>query len=489
MSSKAISPTANILRSSRLFSLPTPIPKPTPELVLGPTHTSDTATLPYPIQPSITTPDYALAQGDWGLKRPLPLRSTTRTSTPVIRVIAIDGSSHTTDFCSSADHVLTLRKWQELNLSISAVEARQPTASSSSYGVTGSLKSVFESELDRTVVGPQEAARGGGRWKFRGPWLAGQAEGEFQRYLDRQIRHRKDEFREYVRGHVKAQNATERRRIATDEGQTDGGGEESTTEFEVSEEELDAYIKSLRNNHETLSTLLHSFLDLPIAPRVSTYGASGNPAALSLASAELPPPRMHPSAGLSYLRTNAILPNHPILGPQAKSAPVQARVLAPQNSATGARGTAKVGVAGVVSEDTNQLSLDINTEVPGLSTWDTTTYGGGKIWVHPKEATIDAQGRIKLYLERSRDEVVSIHKGKLKGESAAPASGSKSTNETRTEADVLRALSSSPPKTYGLEDRDERRQEPSQPTTTKNGFARKLGYQPLEDMLRFDLGR
>lgn len=63
-------PTAQLLRSSRLFSLPPPLPRPKQEDRRGTgVETSDTAITPYPTYQIITTPGSSRSRGDWGLKR------------------------------------------------------------------------------------------------------------------------------------------------------------------------------------------------------------------------------------------------------------------------------------------------------------------------------------------------------------------------------------------------------------------------------------
>jgi hypothetical protein len=119
LSRQSLSPTANLLRNSRLFSLPNPLPRPpvSESFGAGITKASDTATLPYPTHHAITTTQSSLARGDWGLKRPLPSRShLVQTSDPVLRVTQLDTIEHVTDFDSAADHVRTRQKWEEMGV-------------------------------------------------------------------------------------------------------------------------------------------------------------------------------------------------------------------------------------------------------------------------------------------------------------------------------------------------------------------------------------
>ncbi|KAJ4362921.1 hypothetical protein N0V83_010038 [Neocucurbitaria cava] len=114
-----LSPTANLLRNSRLFSLPNPLPRPpvSESFGAGITKASDTATLPYPTHQAIATTKSSLARGDWGLKRPLPSRShLVQVSDPVLRITQLDTIEHVTDFDSAADHVRTRQKWEEMGV-------------------------------------------------------------------------------------------------------------------------------------------------------------------------------------------------------------------------------------------------------------------------------------------------------------------------------------------------------------------------------------
>ncbi|KAH0563208.1 hypothetical protein GP486_002225 [Trichoglossum hirsutum] len=421
MSSKRFSPTANLLRTSRLFSLPPPLPRPLPDLTSSTTIHSDTATLPSPIYAAIATPQSSLCKGDWGLKRQLPLKSTTNTTTPTLRVGAIDTWEHITEFESAADHVLTVRKWQEMHMPLSAVEGRRPTASTMSRPMDGPHRSVFEPVLDNTQPNPRDPAVDARRWKFRGPWLAGKTEGEFNRYLEKEIRRRRMEFRQYVRRHAVAKKVAEKRRMDIEDGRISETEEHAITGDEISAGELQDYIISLRNDKTTLNALIHSFLDLPAPPTLGLIGPSNHGFGTNLAPvasmyAETGPPKTHPSAGLSYLRTSSYIQNHPLLGPQANPSPVQARILAPRKSATSSNNIAKLGIGGIVSRDSVAASFRQDRfpdGTPGITRLDPSIPGGAKIWVHPSRAAIDVEGRIKLETIRATPTTVAIHEGKL----------------------------------------------------------------------------
>ncbi|KAI9880567.1 MAG: hypothetical protein M1830_002266 [Pleopsidium flavum] len=415
MTAKRLSPTANLLRKSRLFSLPSPLPQPSHDLTSTSKYTSETATLPYPTHAAIETPQSSLSRGDWGLKRPLPLRATTETSTPTIRVDAVDTLEHITNFDSASDHVLTLRKWQEFQLPMStAEEPKKKLLGSSSRRERH--RSVFERYLDNTASDEQNVSQQGQRWKFKGPWLAGKSEGEFCDYLGKEIRRRKPEFRDYLRERFLAAQTAERRRVARERGEDQ---DNITAASEMSEDDLRTYVRHLRHNHSALNTLIHQFLDLPVAS-APTDGEShlfGSPRKASKASgtslySETGPPKTHPSAGLSYLRASSYLNNHPKLGPQLSRPPVEGRILRPMRSTTARPTQPLIGIGGIVAED-RELRGSFKDNLPGMSYYDGTIAGGAKAWYHPNRASIDAQGRIKLQIDMAEEDTIAIHKEKV----------------------------------------------------------------------------
>jgi len=250
-------------------------------------------------------------------------------------------------------------------------------------------RSVFESTDDNTEAETHSAQ--GGRWKYRGPWLAGQTQGEFNQYAERTIRKRKGEFGEFLRERL-AQKATgARRRVAIDSGET--------TPIEpvvISDDDLEVYIKSLRADEAKLFGLIEGFLDLPSTSRASEIWSSTD-------SVE-GPPTTHPSAGLSYLRAGAHTLNHPVLGPQCDQRPLRGRVLAVQSPR---RAKAIIGVGGIVAEDSKSKSFP--SVGSGVYRFEPDIPGGAKIWVKPERITIDSQGQIKLQIGRADERTVSLY--------------------------------------------------------------------------------
>lgn len=334
------------------------------------------------------------------------------TSTPTIRVDAVDSIEHITDFRSSADHVLTLRKWQEMGIPISMPEPpRRPGASTMGGSASiGPPRSVFESNVDNTAVAHQNTGIDQQRWKYKGPWLAGKSDGDFEDYIRKEIKRRKIEFHRVLRERLLEKKAATRKREAMESGEEFEAGT-----VEVSDQEFESYVKSLREGYSELNNFVHQFLDLPPSP--SGRGSGRN----SLASvySEQGPPKTHPSAGLSYNRTSAYIQNHPILGPQELKSPVLGRVLQPQNFGLQDM-KAKVGVGGIVTEDSKSAMFKVKPTDPnyvqGLASFDPSIPGGAKVWVQPTQASIDSEGKIKLRHERAEKNTVAIFEEKVQEE-------------------------------------------------------------------------
>ncbi|GAB7354304.1 hypothetical protein MBLNU459_g4824t1 [Dothideomycetes sp. NU459] len=458
--SKALnSPTARLLRSSRLFSLPPPLPTPALENASsgGFLRSSDTATLPYPTHQAISTPSSSKHRGDWGLKRPLPSRQIAA-SAPHLRVRQLDNLNHITDFASAADHTQTLAKWQELGVPMSHHQGQN--------SVSGNARlqrniSAFEEELDHTSLGhgmrdgdmsPARAmqlrstsdlpAGRTRRWKTEGPWVSGLTEGDFERFLQTTVRRHRDgfvRFLEQVRAEQKRQQTL---RAMRDEGLL-SDRDARATELDLArhsrldEHELDDFIKELRDNRgadlnlsSDLSGLVRDYFDLPAFPTPRGADAGAGPesattrflheaASFALHTAPDGPPATHPSAGLSYLRTAAYMENHPVHGPQAKHAPVRARVLQTRGAARDQG--ARFGVAGFVVADPNKAThrppkRSDNPTAEELynqasSVFDLETPGGNKVWVHPTRANVDDKGHIRLSVERGDEQAIGVRTG------------------------------------------------------------------------------
>ena len=435
---RRLSPTANLLRTSRLFSLPPPLPRPSSDLTASANFESDTATLPYPIHAAIETTESSLGRGDWGLKRPLPLKSTKRSSTPTIHIDNVDSIDHITDFSSAADHVLTLRKWQELGTPLSMAEGKSKKASAQQERYP---RSVFESQHDNTYQDYSDPSKQ--RWKYRGPWLAGKTEGEFRRYVEKDVKRRRLDFKRFLRERLAEEKTIARRREATESGEDLDSPDSVAVAVVVSDEEVEVYARSLRNDEHTLHRLVEEYLDLPRDRGSATtrYDKKG-------------PPTTHPSAGLSYLRTGSHTYNHPLLGPQEEPAPIQARVIRPQTTAANAKhDRALIGVGGVVAEDDRQSFTKDSTGVTG---YNPDIPGGAKIYIRvPARASVDSRGRIDITTMRPRNKVSeNVAKGYYYSERAEPPPAAVEGAQNRETPTLTRPKPGRPREArgYGLED-------------------------------------
>ncbi|KAI1395117.1 mitochondrial ribosomal protein MRP51 [Hypoxylon fuscum] len=389
--------------------MPAPIPAPPGDYSSATKHYSPTATINYPTHLTVTTTSASRANGDWGFKRPFPLRTTTNTTYPLIRVKQVDSTEHVTDFQSASDHTITLRKFQEMNLPISVPSAHNIDR----YAQVGYPKSVFEESADVTALdAKQKVELANKRWKFTGPWLAGMSDGDFDKYLEKQVRGRRSEFRTFLKETLATEITADQTQKAREAGEPSEPPPVSVSE--ITDNRLTDYIRELRQDRMTLYKLVSRFLDLaPIdlnieyrmlgkmAPgkqydldRGSPYGANG-------------PPITHPSAGLTYLRTRNFQENHALYGPQKHHAPVKARILKPTHFATYSFGPS-IGIAGFVGSTPNHESV-FNAKKQknqsgfskALHELELEKHGGSKLYVQPTTAVVDSSGRVCIDIEEA----------------------------------------------------------------------------------------
>ncbi|KAF1809239.1 hypothetical protein P152DRAFT_461662 [Eremomyces bilateralis CBS 781.70] len=455
MSHIKASPTARLLRSSRLFSLPPPLPAPSMlrTTSMGLPRESDTATLPYPTIQAIATPASSRARGDWGLKRPLPLQSTTVSSTPEIKVTAMDTLEHVTDFQGATDHTQTLRKFQQMSVPMLGYN-RTPRFLTERSAARPSFRSAFEEEDDNTYIentteqsteSGQEGGNSSGpantstglqalqarkKWKYQGPWLGGMTPSDFNLWVKDMLKYKKDGFQQLLREHIVDKMWTDRvdnaRKAAVEAHSDDPLFDVSSVNLEdhypvepdgrhfTSREkfvsalepvlpkdittapiidalaiEFHAHIRSLRRlllADPQLSALLQEVLHLPPLDR----DFNDSPSLFDSYNLSSPPLSTHPSAGLSYLRTNAHMTNHPLVGPRAAAPPVRGRILAPSSTQRGRK--AKLGIGGFVVQEEG----DARTMQPNKSMYMKPDEFGGKMWANVEAAEVDSKGRVNL---------------------------------------------------------------------------------------------
>jgi len=414
MAARTVSPGGALLRASRMFSMPAPIPPPADDGVLASNFNSDSATLAYPTHQVITTLNSSRKQGDWGLKRPLPLKSTTKSSNPMLRVKAIDTIEQITDYTSASDHGMTLRKFQELGIPLSA---RRATGGGDQDEKTNSMnlpnKSVFEDALDVTDIHPDKRAEAiETRWKFSGPWLAGLTQGEFNKWLAKEVRPRRPEFREFLKKKLASEMHANAAKVALDKGEEQPAPIDASS---VTEDQLIDYLRQLRHNNQALYDMVGQFLDLaPLKPPTAAQvGLPGSNSRLEFREMKSPyaengPPATHPSAGMSYLRTSMYMDNHPVYGPQKQLPPVEARILRPRRQALGM--VARLGVAGlIVNTPLGDTAFNSRSGQGALyDKIDPTLEGGAKVWVQPQRASVDSKGRVVLTVSDVMQEAVLV---------------------------------------------------------------------------------
>jgi hypothetical protein len=292
-------------------------------------------------------------------------------------------------------------------------------------------RSVFEDSID--TIAPTEGkvlGKDDARWKFKGPWLAGLTEGNFNAYVVKEVRKRKVEFREFLRSSCAVETTQDQRQRATDEA------DEIPLPLEakdITDKQLTEYIKVLRRDRIKLNQHIRSFLDLPPSPSIK-IGSEMSDSFESIfiqvqeeiqstsnsPYAESGPPKTHPSAGLSYSRTASHTFNHPLYGPQKYPPPVQARVVMPKAAATG-NFAPVLGVGGfTVNVPAGEIEAfhvrpkgNMTAQIPGLAKVDPDAVGGSKTWVHPKSARIDSKGRILLNVIKADPEAIAVKEGKV----------------------------------------------------------------------------
>ncbi|VUC37603.1 unnamed protein product [Clonostachys rosea] len=417
MGGPAVSPGGALLRSSRMFSIPKPLPvSSSASTFLGEQRASATMTKAKPRHQTITSPLRSRQKGDWGLKRPLPLKTTMATTTPLLRINEVDTVENITDFQSAADHSLSLEKFQELRIPMS-IPRRDGEVVSATTKKEDNLRSVFEEESDFTDVQDTSVDQ---RWKFKGPWLAQMADGDFLNYLNKKVRPQRVQFRALLRERLAERLTSSQNRAAVESGKPTP---EPIKAEDLTEEQFSDYIRSLRNDRVTLYALVSKFLDLP--PLGTPIGfaqnnlifSDGNQATDKITESpygKSGPPPSHPSGGIGYLRTGAFMENHAVYGPQAKKTPIQARVVSPRIGPS----PAKLGVGGFVATvpvGANEFNVRSGSKfrrplANGINNLDISTYGGAKAYIEPFTATVDPEGKVVVQVRETSPEAQLIAK-------------------------------------------------------------------------------
>ncbi|KAJ9626825.1 hypothetical protein H2204_009841 [Knufia peltigerae] len=446
MTAARLSPAASLLRNSKLFALPPALSVPPTEPTSEPVVSSDSATTPYPLRAALETPRSTLFKGDWGLKRALPVSTTTKSGTPTVRILrGIDTPEHVADFESAADHVLTLRKYQELNLRVTLPATRDKRH----YERT----SAFDPEIDHTAEVPLTLDRKSGpvswldkssaervselpkhlretlekvskdnseststtststasesslspaalsrrRWRYLGPYLAGLNGAEFEAFLGKITKEKRAEFRKHVERYLISQRIAQRRADALESGETGAADDTSVT---VSEEDVAEYLRQLRSEPSKFAPLIVEFFDLADGPKTSVMNREpwhyGRDTIAADQYKESGPPRTHPSAGLSYLRSESFAQNDVIVGPRDTRPPVPARLLKTIQLGQ-QRSIPNVGMAGFVIPQPHWSEL---RDRPWQ--WQSVK-DGPKLVVQPVSAAVSQGGKVEINTRLMKD--------------------------------------------------------------------------------------
>jgi hypothetical protein len=405
----------------------------------------------------------------------------------------LDTIEHITDFDSAADHVRTRQKWEELSIPMlkglgamsdedltsstlkSAFEKHADvTAYDGDEGLdeSGMYLKVIRENAVKNASREQHASKTGEqigykpftlpavaplqrsnhRWKHDGPWLPGMSADDFMDFISRELGQRRKEFRKVLEEYAKNQIYVARMQAASlhdeplplddEEAETYQAAREKEWST-ISSAEIEAAIRELRREtaidpirSKLVSKLIIPFLRLPpIKLKSISYAATRSGTATGndhKFTNDTTPSSTHPSAGLGYLRTSAHLSNHPILGPQALSTPVEARVVQPRKTANTTEAHARLGVAGFVANDEHSATPQMRSNQAyskgrSVENIDFETPGGMKMWVQPQFGSVTPTGRVHLKLRRGVGEDVAVARGQF--DDVAPARESHETVE------------------------------------------------------------
>lgn len=247
---------------------------------------------------------------------------------------------------SAGDDVITVKKWQEMDIPILKGPAIDHALLSHSYGKK-------ETVFDSTEGSGDEKYK----WRFEGPYLPDMPAGEFRRFLEKKIKPRREEFLAFVKEHKHKYAATPSGRSSYSNSPSQTVALKSAAKRTDEDDVL-----ALRADVFLLEKLVLEFLDIPFYSR---------------------PHRTHPSGGLHYTRSSAPLRNDPTEGPHPLPKPVPGRYMN-FSPATGAL----VGVGGIVAKATDAGRLDDTIKLHNNRS-NTRKY-------LPVRAKLDALGRVLL---------------------------------------------------------------------------------------------
>lgn len=374
----------------------------------------------------------------------------------------------------------------------------RPSAFTNDYDNTtlqphGSDESTFTAE--RALRERNRQSTTVARWKTQGPHLTSLTEEEFDRYLMNLVRQHKSEFRKFLEAVKMDKKRKHQEALMRDHADPNTFEVELQLRSRMEKGELDQWIKELRDNHHDLSselsTLVREFFDLPAFPSASARQNNTNALANEIAVRtrnDAGPPSTHPSAGLSYLLTSAIVNNHPKYGPQSDREPVEARVLRTKEGNRSRDTKADVGLGGFVTsiqpgsipgqsrfKDTGRGQR----EAPGpLHRLDLSLTGGNKVWLQPRSAYVDEEGRIRLDVGEASTQQVDIKMGKEIKEEQPAYSSINGSQMQRLDGGSFR------PARYGTALPDERLRQQRPKPFERNDTDYKSGLEQIEALAK-----
>ncbi|KAK6333918.1 hypothetical protein TWF730_004096 [Orbilia blumenaviensis] len=356
MSSKALSPTASLIRNSRLVAMPPPL-----------THTLSESQLfraPYPTHQAITTPESSRARGDWGLKRSIPRK----VESTYIKYNDIDTIEHMTKIESAHDTVMTLKKWQEMDIPLQLRDQRARSFTSAFYFETTSPS---DEQPDSTQP----------IWGYRKKFVQHMTPGQLKNFVSKKLVPRRKEFEAFADLWFNPQglpkDPSEQTSTPT---RADTNPKSSSTFSETSDAvvppsfnigSLSSALKTARFDSNKAYNAVREFLQIPLREVPMT---------------------IHPSAGMHYILDTSYLENHPEYGPN-RNKEVPARLVHKLDSRTidTYRKKTFYVIGGIVQYAQHENSPSNEQTAYAVSQ---------VIKVTPLAAELDHQGRISIELDR-----------------------------------------------------------------------------------------
>ncbi|KAF3903798.1 hypothetical protein AA313_de0202488 [Arthrobotrys entomopaga] len=391
MTSKSLGPTANLIRQSRLMAMPPPLSHALSD--------SQYYRPPHPTHQAITTPESSRRRGDWGLKRPIPRK----VESTYIRYNNIDTMEHMTKIESSHDTVLTLKKWQEMDIPMGISDAKANRFTSAFYFDTtasstspnGNSPQTFSANVSEPV------------WGYREKSVQAMTPGELKTFVSERLIPRRHEFEDFAEkwfdqllkspppqqpspatigtdtGEVAAAPATDT--VADQKNPppildaqlekpspSDSSSHERTPLPNFSTAPLSERLKSLRSDPIQSYNVIHNFLKIPLKQIPMT---------------------VHPSGGLYYILDSSYLENHPERGPN-QDREVPARLIYKQDGKdiNSNRRRMYYVIGGIVQPAQHEMTTAMAKD---------NIYSVSRVInVVPMSATLDQRGKILIELDR-----------------------------------------------------------------------------------------